>query len=356
MIIHLVGGFLGSGKTTAILEACRLLVRRAVTVGVVTNDQGRRLVDTAFLRASGAAAAEVSGGCFCCNLPDFEKRLSELSAAAAPQVVFAEPVGSCTDLVATITKPLAQRGPADRTVRSLSVLADIRLIRRRLQGSPLPFSSDVLYIFDTQLEEADIIVLNKSDLVPPVVGRDVLVEALRRFPGKRVILQNSLDPRSVDRWLDMIGDQGPSPARSVAVDYRRYAAGETLLAWYDASVEIRSPVDGREAVRVLVEEIRAAAQAMKGPAAHVKLLVEHGEGVFKASLTTADDLPTEIPPVRGPVLKVTINARVEADAEELKGAMRTALERVAARPRLGLRITEEQSFHPSPPVPFQRIP
>jgi Ni2+-binding GTPase involved in maturation of urease and hydrogenase len=356
MLIHLVGGFLGSGKTTAILQACRLLMRRGVTVGVVTNDQGRNLVDTAFLRASGAATSEVSGGCFCCNLPDFERRLSELSAASAPQVVFAEPVGSCTDLVATIMKPLAIRGPTDRVIRSLSVLADIRLLRRRLQGSPLPFSSDVLYILDTQLEEADIIILNKSDLLPPEVARDVLARAVSRFAGKRVILQNSLDPRNVDAWLDIIDEGSPSSARSVAVDYQRYADGEMRLAWYDASILLDTVPDGREAVRILMAEIRAAAGTMKGPAAHIKLLVEHGDGVFKGSLTTADDLPAEIPPVRGPVLKVIVNARVEADAEELKSAMRTALQRVAARPELGLRIIEEQSFHPSPPVPFQRIP
>jgi G3E family GTPase len=47
MKLHLVGGFLGSGKTTAIGGAARELVRRGVSVGVVTNDQGGLLVDTA---------------------------------------------------------------------------------------------------------------------------------------------------------------------------------------------------------------------------------------------------------------------------------------------------------------------
>jgi len=171
MLIHLVGGFLGSGKTTAIVEACRLLMRRGITVGVVTNDQGKNLVDTAFVRAAGAAAAEVSGGCFCCNLPDFERRLAELEEAAAPQVVFAEPVGSCTDLVATIARPLARRGAAGWAMGSLTVVTDIRLLRRRLHDEPLPFSSEVIYIFDTQLDEAELIIVNKSDLVPAERGR-----------------------------------------------------------------------------------------------------------------------------------------------------------------------------------------
>ncbi|MGA2380559.1 MAG: GTP-binding protein, partial [Spirochaetia bacterium] len=133
MTVHLVGGFLGSGKTTAILEASRLLIKRGVSVGVITNDQGSNLVDTAFLQSLGIKASEVTGGCFCCNLPDFQRMLEELQEIAAPQVVFAEPVGSCTDLVATVMKPLAEAQGPSRKIGSLSVLTDIRLIRQRLE-------------------------------------------------------------------------------------------------------------------------------------------------------------------------------------------------------------------------------
>lgn len=45
---HLVGGFLGSGKTTAIIQACKRLLQTGQKVGVITNDQGKYLVDTAF--------------------------------------------------------------------------------------------------------------------------------------------------------------------------------------------------------------------------------------------------------------------------------------------------------------------
>ena len=65
MDLHLVGGFLGSGKTTAIIGAVRLLLARGKKVGVVTNDQGRFLVDTAFFKATQVPTAEVACGCFC---------------------------------------------------------------------------------------------------------------------------------------------------------------------------------------------------------------------------------------------------------------------------------------------------
>jgi len=355
MLIHLVGGFLGSGKTTAIVEACRLLMRRGITVGVVTNDQGKNLVDTAFVRAAGAAAAEVSGGCFCCNLPDFERRLAELEEAAAPQVVFAEPVGSCTDLVATIARPLARRGAAGWAMGSLTVVTDIRLLRRRLHDEPLPFSSEVIYIFDTQLDEAELIIVNKSDLVPAERAEEVLGLAAARFPGKRVILQNSRDPQSVERWLGLIGGGVHPLAGGGAVDYDRYAAGEMRLAWYDASVVVQAE-DGAAAVRILMEELRAASRDAGGPAAHIKLLVEHRDGVFKGSLTDAEAALPDVPAIAGPRMKVVVNARAETHAEDLRSAMRAALERAAPRGGMEVRVTEEQSFHPFRPVPSERIP
>jgi G3E family GTPase len=96
-VVALVGGFLGAGKTTLILKAARILEARGVRVAAVLNDQGDDLVDTALARQSGTPADQVSGGCFCCRFPDLVDALERL-AAHRPDVIFAEAVGSCTDL------------------------------------------------------------------------------------------------------------------------------------------------------------------------------------------------------------------------------------------------------------------
>jgi len=106
--LHLIGGFLGSGKTTAIINAAKILMRRGMKVGVVTNDQGKYLVDTAFFKLSDVPAVEVTGGCFCCNYHDLEEQIRTLENQVKPHVIFAESVGSCADLVATVVKPLLQ--------------------------------------------------------------------------------------------------------------------------------------------------------------------------------------------------------------------------------------------------------
>jgi len=203
MHLHIVGGFLGSGKTTAIIGAARYLMTLGKRVGVVTNDQGRYLVDTAFFRLGEVPAVEVTGGCFCCNYDDLDARLDHLRTAVDPDVIFAESVGSCADIVATVINPLSQlRGTAEPT--SFSVFTDIRLLKRRLLGQALPFSDDVVYIFDKQIEEAGLLVINKSDLLLPVEAEDVLELARQSFRSKRVRLQSSLLAESTSEWVDLL--------------------------------------------------------------------------------------------------------------------------------------------------------
>jgi len=102
----MIGGFLGAGKTTAIARLATHLASQKQRVGLITNDQGSGLVDTAMLRARGFATEEIPGGCFCCRFNSLTEAARKLSAASGPDVFIAEPVGSCTDLVATVTYPL----------------------------------------------------------------------------------------------------------------------------------------------------------------------------------------------------------------------------------------------------------
>src|SRR4051812_48114935 len=93
----IVGGFLGAGKTTLMLQAARLLTASGYRVGLVTNDQGANLVDTALVSQQHFPVTEVSGSCFCCAFPDLLWALRQLHEQIQPDVVLAEPVGSCTD-------------------------------------------------------------------------------------------------------------------------------------------------------------------------------------------------------------------------------------------------------------------
>ena len=65
--VTVVTGFLGAGKTTAVAALAKHLTDLGQRVGLITNDQGRELVDTRMLQSRGFATEEIPGGCFCCK-------------------------------------------------------------------------------------------------------------------------------------------------------------------------------------------------------------------------------------------------------------------------------------------------
>lgn len=64
MKVHLLSGFLGSGKTTAIQNACNILKQQDIKTAVISNDQGIKLVDNSFFNSLNIPDRQVINGAF----------------------------------------------------------------------------------------------------------------------------------------------------------------------------------------------------------------------------------------------------------------------------------------------------
>jgi Ni2+-binding GTPase involved in maturation of urease and hydrogenase len=358
MLFHLVGGFLGSGKTTAIIQAARLLVAQGSRVGIVTNDQGKYLVDTAFFRAEHFPTVEVTGGCFCCNYNDLEDRLKQLQQDTWPDVIFAETVGSCADVVATVVKPFQDLHAARVQLASYTVLTDIRLLRRRLNRQPMPFGDDVSYIFDKQIEEAGLLILNKADMLTPTVADVTLNKAHAAYPGKPMRLQNSRDEGSVGQWLAMLSTGTAfAPGSTVDIDYDRYGAGEAEMAWLDETLRVTVlPNHLRETLIALISAVKSAIRVQGWPVGHVKFMLQTAEQTAKVSLPSIEEpyWEAQVPQLRGDRADVLINARVQAPSESLRFVVHSAIHEAGLQ--LGASVVEQDvaAFHPNYPRPTHR--
>ncbi|HVP73527.1 MAG TPA: GTP-binding protein, partial [Phycisphaerales bacterium] len=80
----MIGGFLGAGKTTAMLRLASWLRKRGRCVALITNDQSINLVDTARIGAAGHKVREITGGCFCCRFDALVNASESLAAEAEP--------------------------------------------------------------------------------------------------------------------------------------------------------------------------------------------------------------------------------------------------------------------------------
>ncbi len=361
MKIGMIGGFLGSGKTTAIISAAKVLIGQGLTVGVITNDQGKYLVDTHFMRLEDIPAVEVNGGCFCCNYTDFDESLDKLVAQLKPDVVFAESVGSCADVVATVMRPLLQYRQQSAAQLSLSVFTDARLLRAYLDGQELPFQDGVMYVFEKQIEEANLLIINKADLLKAAQLQALIAKVSQKYPDKIIIPQNSLTPQGVKPWLARLAEEDGFPLKqeALSINYQVYGAGEQVLAWYDGIYELGGDSACLVAwVNKFIETVRQKLTEQSIPVGHLKLLVSDPQQHQKISLTSTSD--GEAPPRMSNLgwqapLQLLVNARLECSQPEIMNLIGTALEETQDIYPAALKILDEEAFHPGFPAPTHRL-
>jgi Ni2+-binding GTPase involved in maturation of urease and hydrogenase len=349
----LTGGFLGSGKTTAIVNACKSLISRNKRVAVITNDQGNQQVDTAFVQAMGVMAKEVGNGCFCCKYNELESHLQVIESSEHPDIIFAESVGSCTDLVATIVKPLYRRKPDLKVV--VSVFADANFINCLIEGKTLFEDESIRYIYKKQLEEADVLVINKTDLV--TLEQLAMIDQVinQDYPDKVIVHQNALN--DVFSWMESIESFSVLvPRHSLDIDYSVYGDGESKLAWLDKSITIQSPHgNGAYIARDIIRSIFDAMYKRNYVIGHLKFFLE-GENWNEKISFTAMSTGGEVRIRQNDViqLKMLINARVQIEPNQLKGLVDAVIDRIIDTNTCTITTEKESVFKPGYPRPVYR--
>jgi G3E family GTPase len=350
--IILVGGFLGAGKTTLLLSAARRLTEQGHRVGIVANDQGQGLVDTALVAHQGTAVSEVAAGCFCCRYPDLMQSLVELQNAVQPDVILAEPVGSCTDLMATVIRPLKRDHAGRFALAPLTVVFDPA---RDLKSFP----DNVRYLHQRQLAEAEVIALNKVDLLNEEVAGTL--DALRQqYPSARIAALSARTGEGMADWLNIVMETVTRSNVTLDLDYERYAKAEACLAWLNAkgALTASQSFSPRDFTEALLMQLNADVLRAGGSIAHIKLYVHAPTASWKASLPRSGG-PISWD-VQSPAAQTTqnatfiLNARVNTQPAALAGVVRASFADMAAQ-GVSHAFTHWECFEPLPPKPTYRL-
>ena len=355
----MVGGFLGAGKTTAIARLARFYTARGQRVGVVTNDQAQDLVDTHALREQGFPVAEVAGACFCCKFDDLLARVGQLETDQRPHVILAEPVGSCTDLIATVVQPLKDLYATRFRVAPYAVLCKPNHALKILRNEPAGgFSAKAAYIFRKQLEEADAILVNRIDELTAAQLEELTGLVAAAYPGVPVLRISARTGAGFDALTALLDQDGNFGRKILDIDYEVYAAGEAELGWLNSSVRVRAarPFALDELLLELVGGLRQALQAAGAEVAHLKA-IGLWEGFFGvANLVSSQAEPELSLPSRCQASEadVIVNARVAIDPDELRGHVQRVLAAVGARHGAEMSEQQTQSFRPGRPQPTHR--
>ena len=200
---NLVTGFLGVGKTTAVID---LLQRKAAGSrwAVLVNEYGAVSIDGALIEGSGpdgVTVKEVGGGCVCCaSAPFLPVAIHFLLLEARPERLIIETTGL---------------GHPARLLDSLRMSYHGRLDVRATLGlvDPADFAKPEMKdnpIFIDQIQMADVLVMNKLDTATPELVADFQAWANGLFPPK-LLIAGTTHGRIDPAWLDLSANDERKP-------------------------------------------------------------------------------------------------------------------------------------------------
>ena len=339
--IVVVGGFLGAGKTSLILAASRLLAERGLRCAVVLNDQGGELVDSRYAKSNNLTFAEVTGGCFCC-------RFSELTAAMdkmrshAPDVIFAEPVGSCTDIVATVLNPLREEFDHYR-LAPFTVLIDPARAGEVTKDNA---DQNLAFLFRNQLYEADLVCLSKADLHPTA-----------HLPGIQTRYLSARTGQGIQEWLNEILSGSLEPgSNALEIDYAQYARAEAALAWLNLSFVFEPNVQQTPAsvIGPFLDRLNEAFSTANISIVHLKIFDASSSGWLKAAICSNGEEPTvegDLDASPSPTHELLVNLRALGNPRHVEEILQGQLLRLDGK----IQDLHLDCFSPSPPRPERRV-
>lgn len=357
----LVGGFLGAGKTTALAALADHLAAGGKRVSVITNDHGSELVDTAIIRAQEFATEEVSGGSLVGRFDRLIDAVKKLEKTSTPDFLLAEPVGSCADLVATVIYPLRHLHGDALGFGPVSILVDPLRAEQVLGLAPgHSFSEKVLYIFRKQLEEADLIVITKADLIDDARLDRLRAKLAAEFPQASILAISPRTGLGLKEWFALLENGTPGDRPAMEINYDLHAEGEALVGWLNSTIEFygAKAADPQAMLTTLARRILAALPGVEIAHFKIALRPDGSEDVAVIQVTQRDAEPEVSRRINPPVDtgELTINLRAETAPEALHTALRQAVvELIKEFPGLKTEFAHLHYFRPIKRPPTHRM-
>ncbi|MFX1519215.1 MAG: GTP-binding protein [Promethearchaeota archaeon] len=190
-----IAGFLGSGKTTMILNiAKKFSTEYGKKTTIIVNDFGEVGIDGEVMKNYGLDTMEITGGCVCCTLAtSLVNTLVLLEEGFNPDIVILEPSGVAYP--SQVTKSLDIAGMSKGlTITTVDISRFEEIIK--FEG---------IIIGRRQVKEADIVVINKVDLIDSDnILDDAIVFLKEMNPNAEILNISAKSGQGIDALINRI--------------------------------------------------------------------------------------------------------------------------------------------------------
>ena len=193
MHLYVLGGFLGSGKTTILMKIVNGFLEKGKKVAVIVNEIGDIGVDGTTLRSEGYNTTELAEGCVCCTLSaTLQVATYNIIRDINPDVIVIEPTGLA--IPGKVSEALAE-DPLNLESTVIGVADGVRF---------KVFVSKKPEFMKEQLESSDLIVINKIDIASEEDVANIESWVKENVGDVRVIKTSALTNEGIDELKEAI--------------------------------------------------------------------------------------------------------------------------------------------------------
>lgn len=342
-------GFLGAGKTTAMIAVTRFYSSRFGKAAMISNDLGHgvTLADHRQALLSGCRAHEITDECICFV---HEQLAAQLDACFADgcDLVLSDIPGFGVGALEHVYHGMNSDYPGTYALAPFTVFIEPRSLRV-LRGE---LRDDMAPILHAQLLEADLIVLNKCDLLENAALAEQKNWLQEHYPEASVLAVSALTGAGLEELCLALRDKTAS-LRHPSIDYEDAGlirAMDSLTEYYLQyyAVVCCNDFDGTAYLLELAEAIRRGIAAAGGASPHFKLLAWSPEEDFGKVDLLGVDRPIEVTHrFAAPCTQIAVllNTSARCPARELEKLVGEAVDAVSERYQLELMIHKKDCFN-----------